>query len=202
LILYRFDLISIYRLATFEDAFAMMFETVAVFEPIAFVVRIASAVARPPMFATIARIDDAFGARLRVALTVLARIAMLTRIESERAMMEWATFDCQDFGGAMIFTTSDQRTMIVTAARFGDAEAFLARTQMTGYGVAWIGDASILLAWASVARTMMTFGQTTFADATRIVTTEGFTAFAFQTRTAATIVSVVPSVFASFGWSR
>jgi len=186
-----------------EDAFAafviVMFAAF-VMTDVAFFVRIASTVARPPMFTTIARIDDAFGARLRETTTMTTRIAFRWAFEAERAMMTERA-NLFDASFAVIFTQGDQRAMIVMASRFDYADAFLARSSVTMFGVARIGDASKLRTRASIARAMMTFGQTTFADTARIGTAEGFTAFAFDAGTTTSLV-FFPSVFASFRRSR
>jgi len=155
---------------------------------VAFVVRIAFAVARPPMFATIARIDDTFRSRLRRASTMFAAILFRwTGVVFVRAMMRaLMIFDHWSWWWwAVIFTIGHQWTMIAVAFRFGYADAFLARFQMRLNGVARIGDASILRTRAFGARTMNTFGHATFANTARIGTTMGFLAFAFQTWTRA-----------------
>jgi hypothetical protein len=195
--------LSQYRLTTIGVVEAIVMITMIVMVVVAFVVRIALAVARPPMFATIARIDDAFRSWLRRASTMLARIVVQWAFEFVRAMMRAFMFDDhQSLSWAVIFTIGHQWTMIAGAFRLGHADAFLARSQLRSDGVARIGDASILLARAFGAWTMMTFGQTTFANTTRIGTAVRFTTFAIQTWTWAFVGAVFPFVFAAMRWSR
>jgi len=162
---------------------------------IAFVVVESSAVViGPPMFSAIARIGDAFGFGLGIATTTLTRIAFRWTFDSDRAMMVlthgWRT---------MIFTMSDQRARFLIAFRRWQRHAFFARTSILDGGVARIGDASILWARASIARSVMAFRNAALAASTRIRSTVGSFAalMAVQTRTRATVRTVVPFIFAS-----
>jgi len=89
---------------------------------VAFVVAAGLAIVGPPVFATVAWIDDAFGVRMTMASAAFARIALWWTFDDDGAVMTVVV----DWAVAVIFTMSDQWARFVVAMWGRHGNAFLA----------------------------------------------------------------------------